>query len=393
MVSLHSDGKLHINLLLCGTENSGYGASGQGILRALDGSKIVPHDDACEVGVAYMPLDLNPLEELPNPVKILYTMFEATRWPDSYVSACNCAHEVWVPSKWCKDTLRASGCDRPIRIIPLGFDPQAYFPEKRKKHDAFIIGYSGAANGRKGFGLFLKAFTQEFSPQDNVLASIHTSAYLTSDLPTDPRISISDEVYSLKQMRDFYHSCDLIVLPSHGEGFGLTPLEAAACGTPVAITDYGGCKDYIADDVLRISAGIEPCPDYRSCYGYWASPSVESIRYCMRWAYENQAQAKELGRAAAKRVHSSWAFEHTVQAMAIALCQVNVNERIPLEREKTVSWKGDPMRVTTSIGRFTRGEVRTLTDEQIAKLNPSDVHPKGFHIEFRYKRSAPAADS
>jgi glycosyltransferase involved in cell wall biosynthesis len=53
----------------------------------------------------------------------------------------------------------------------------------------------------------------------------------------------SDEVASL------YYSCDLCVLCSEEEGFGLTLLEAQLCGRPVVGTDSGGIPDIIQDGV------------------------------------------------------------------------------------------------------------------------------------------------
>jgi glycosyltransferase involved in cell wall biosynthesis len=44
-----------------------------------------------------------------------------------------------------------------------------------------------------------------------------------------------------------YSSSDLFVFASHIEGYGLPPLEAMACGTPVVTTDCRGVKDFVID--------------------------------------------------------------------------------------------------------------------------------------------------
>lgn len=388
-------GKVHIEWQSCGNEASGYGASNAAILRALGRSNIVVHgaDGKCEVGVAYMPLDHEPIELLANPVKVLYTMFEATRWPENQVSAANCANEVWVPSKWCADTLRASGCNRPIRIINLGFDKDAYYPGKRLKHKAFTIGFAGAAVGRKGFDLLIKAFLEEFDATDNVRLLIRTSNYWQSDIPKDPRIQLIDGVLDLAGMRDFYLSCDLLVLPSRGEGFGLTALEAMACGTCVAVTDFGGSKEYLGDDTLRIACGMQSANGFQGCIdGYWASPSMQSLRYCLRWAYANPTEAKGMGRKAAKRVADTLTYDNTAVGISDALTELDVSERIDLTKERVVVWRGNPMKVNTSAGQFVRGIPRVLTDAEINLLNPADKHDKGFQVKFHYIRSAPTAD-
>ena len=43
------------------------------------------------------------------------------------------------------------------------------------------------------------------------------------------------------ELVDLYRAAEVLVCPSHYEGFGITPLEAMACGTPAVIAaDSGG---------------------------------------------------------------------------------------------------------------------------------------------------------
>lgn len=49
------------------------------------------------------------------------------------------------------------------------------------------------------------------------------------------------------KMAQLYSSADVFVFPSHVEGFGLPPLEAMACGTPVVTTDCLGVRDYVVN--------------------------------------------------------------------------------------------------------------------------------------------------
>lgn len=50
-----------------------------------------------------------------------------------------------------------------------------------------------------------------------------------------------------EEMPKLYRSADILVNPSCREGFGLTPLEAVACGTNAFVTLTGGMKDYAFD--------------------------------------------------------------------------------------------------------------------------------------------------
>lgn len=44
-------------------------------------------------------------------------------------------------------------------------------------------------------------------------------------------------------------SCDVLILPSYSESFGLVLIEALACGKPVIGSDVGGISEIITDDV------------------------------------------------------------------------------------------------------------------------------------------------
>ena len=45
---------------------------------------------------------------------------------------------------------------------------------------------------------------------------------------------------SQKDLVDYYNAADVVVMPSHYESFGMSALEAMACGTPVITTNVAG---------------------------------------------------------------------------------------------------------------------------------------------------------
>jgi glycosyltransferase involved in cell wall biosynthesis len=82
------------------------------------------------------------------------------------------------------------------------------------------------------------------------------------ELPNDPLARrlrslaeanrVGDRIHMLGQvsaadMPRWYRSADLVVCPPWYEPFGLTPLEAMACGVPVVATAVGGLTDTIVD--------------------------------------------------------------------------------------------------------------------------------------------------
>lgn len=48
-----------------------------------------------------------------------------------------------------------------------------------------------------------------------------------------------------KDIKEAYHMADLYVMPSVSEPFGITPLEALTCGTPVLISNQSGVSEVL----------------------------------------------------------------------------------------------------------------------------------------------------
>ena len=63
--------------------------------------------------------------------------------------------------------------------------------------------------------------------------------------------NIRDVIFtgSRDDVEDIIPSCDVLILPSYSESFGLVLIEALACGKPVIGSDVGGISEIINDDV------------------------------------------------------------------------------------------------------------------------------------------------
>jgi glycosyltransferase involved in cell wall biosynthesis len=46
-----------------------------------------------------------------------------------------------------------------------------------------------------------------------------------------------------EQKLELYNLCDVFILPSKNEGFGIVFIEALACGVPVIASDAYGCRE------------------------------------------------------------------------------------------------------------------------------------------------------
>ncbi|MCH9649121.1 MAG: glycosyltransferase family 4 protein [Deltaproteobacteria bacterium] len=127
----------------------------------------------------------------------------------------------------------------------------------REKPQPLTVGVVGPFGFRsKGIGEALEGF--RLARQQGAKLEVHHASALPLSTEEDS-LGVTDRFFhrlSTQEMVSFYHRLDLLVHPSHDEeGFPLPPLEAMACGVPVALTRIGSFRVLPQDVALRFDAG------------------------------------------------------------------------------------------------------------------------------------------
>jgi len=141
-------------------------------------------------------------------------------------------------------------------LVPIGVDTRDFpvtAPEERPP--GWRVLYVGRVVPQKGVPTLVRALSR--LPHDAVLDIVghaHPSEeQALVELATEQ--CIADRVRfsmasSRSDLRERYRSADVLVFPSEWpEPFGIVPIEAMACGTPVVATGTGGSGEFLEDGV------------------------------------------------------------------------------------------------------------------------------------------------
>jgi glycosyltransferase involved in cell wall biosynthesis len=182
------------------------------------------------------------------------------RWAfDRIVERANLAQERAAAALILTTQAGASALREPERcgprmfVVPFGVDTQRFVPAPEGSlQDGPSILFLANLLARKGIYTLLEAF-------ETVAAAIPQCRLdIAGDGPeangvrgkitamqSRARIRMIGAV-SRDRVAEVMRSCAVFCVPSHGEPFGLTALEAMACGKPVVATDAGGLA-YLVD--------------------------------------------------------------------------------------------------------------------------------------------------
>jgi glycosyltransferase involved in cell wall biosynthesis len=169
------------------------------------------------------------------------------------------ADAILVPSRYTARTFPRE-MQHKLILAPLLGRAKAAGPIQLARNTPFTVGVLGGHPVRKGYLYLLKAWQKLALPDAKLL--IRSSGdflkfpVLAELLKQNPSVEIIDYV---PDIGEFYRRCDLFVLPSMDDGFGMALFEAMANGVPTISTRNCGASELLSDgeDGLIIDAGSE----------------------------------------------------------------------------------------------------------------------------------------
>lgn len=163
---------------------------------------------------------------------------------------------VFAASQWSADTLRDLGLDNVV-LQPLGVDCSVFHPRWRDPQwrrelgcsdSEIVLLYAGRFAPEKNLHQLAAAVEQLGAPF--VLVAIGDGPRA----PSGARVRVLPYQENTAQLARALASADLFVHAGDQETFGLAPLEALACGTPVVMRARAGLTDLIDG---RAAIGVE----------------------------------------------------------------------------------------------------------------------------------------
>jgi len=211
--------------------------------------------------------------------------------------------------------------DRIIEILP-GVDADVFNPGPRPRNIVERFGLDGKhvlltvarITKRKGHDLVLRAMSLMKDRTDIHYIIVGSGedrerlGRMTGELGLDGRVSFAGRVDDT-ELPDYYRLCDIYVMPNREvtdstdsiEGFGISFIEANACGKPSIGGRSGGADAAVADGVS----------------GYLIDPeSPEALAEKIRYLIDNPDEAAALGNNGRERVISDFSWKERARELA-----------------------------------------------------------------------------
>ena len=180
-------------------------------------------------------------------------------------AVANADHRFVVSRYWQGVLKREYGYDSIVTYN--GIDPSDFADLPTRSSNKPTILFVGGLEPRKGLEYLVHAMEMivEKLPETRLIAVAKTGFRGTDEwdwfrtlgdrLGLEEHLDFHESV-SQDKLLEFYSECDVLALPSKTEGWGLSLMEAMACGKPVVASRVGGVPELVRDGIDGIL--VEP---------------------------------------------------------------------------------------------------------------------------------------
>lgn len=228
--------------------------------------------------------------------------------------------DLLVATTWQqRDILRGQDYEVPndrIRVIPPGYDDTRFFPVSTATREAVkqeldlpgrIVFAVGRVAENKGYDLLIRAMKPVFdrvtdarlllaigstSPSPGEQELVASLQSLAGELGYRDRVIFRDYIPD-DQLADYYRAADVFALSSRYEPFGMTAIEAMACGIPTVLTTEGGLWE-------QLTWGLE---------GIYANPfDPEAFGHAIAMVLQHTAIRSQLSRYGSYKARATFTW-------------------------------------------------------------------------------------
>lgn len=220
-----------------------------------------------------------------------------------------------------------------IDVVPCGFDSEEFWPVTNARDylglpsDEFVVLQLGRMVPRKGIDNVIEAIAA-LQERHGVRARLLIVGGNTTKPDPDATpefgrlmnlayaLDVGDRVQFMGQrprseLRYYYSACNAFVTTPWYEPFGITPVEAMACGTPVIGSAVGGIKTTVLDGHT----------------GYLVPPKdPEALAERLAWLYHHPQIAQRLGWAGMHRAYRQFTWRKVAAQVAQVYAHVYDND-------------------------------------------------------------------
>jgi glycosyltransferase involved in cell wall biosynthesis len=280
--------------------------------------------------------------------EILYTTGNHTVTPEQVRRLLDSFNLIVAPAEHVLRPYVQAGLPRRWgAVVPHGIDPMVFSPHAPPFRYATRRGFKFLQTSfpwiyEKGFDLTVKAFCRAFSDRDDVALILRTPKIqephardatfgrlvrlLSEEVgkPGSPEVVLLEQDIEASRRGGIYTGADCYVHPLRAEGFGMTILEAMACGLPVIATAWSGPSDFLSPTCAYTLCHSNPVPEQDQngrVRRYHVEPDLDHLIHLMRYVYHHQDEAKALGGRASLVARQGWTWKRAATALA-SLCHL-----------------------------------------------------------------------